>query len=66
LRTLGPKGQEVMGEWRNVYSQKMHIQKINNLYPSPNTVSDELKKYNLGEEHSMQGAKKIYIQNLKG
>ena len=42
-RIFGPKRDEVPGEWR-----KLHNEKLNDLYCSPNSVSDKIKKNEMG------------------
>ena len=47
-RIFGPKRDEVTGEWR-----KLHNEELNDLCCSPNTVSDKIKKNEMGGQYSM-------------
>jgi hypothetical protein len=46
-RIFGPRGDEVMWEWR-----KLHNEKLNYLYYSPNTVGDKIEKNEIGGARS--------------
>jgi hypothetical protein len=39
-RIFGPKRGEVTGEWK----KKLHNEEVNDLYSSPNTLDNKLKK----------------------
>jgi hypothetical protein len=49
-RIFGPKRDEVIGCWRKLHNEELH-----NLYASPNMISDQVKKGEMGRACSTHG-----------
>jgi len=60
-RIFGPKRDEVTGEWR-----KLHNEELNDLCCSPNTVSDKIKKNEMGRACGTYGGGERRVQGFGG
>jgi hypothetical protein len=58
-RILGPKRDEITGEWRKVYNEELHI-----LYSSPNIR--QIKENDLGWTCGMHGRGEENVQGFSG
>jgi len=60
LRRIGPKRDEVTGEWRKVYEE------LNGLYSSPIIRVIKSRKYKMGVAWNMYGGEERCIQGFGG
>jgi len=61
-KIFGPKRDEVTREWR-----KLHMEKLNDLYSSPNMVRvKKIEKNEMGGACSAYGGKERHVQDFGG
>jgi hypothetical protein len=61
-RILGPKRDEVMGEWRKLHNRELH-----NLYSSPDIIkADKIKENEVGGACGMHGRAQKRVQGFGG